>query len=71
MTLINCKIHLKLNWTKNCAIPCIVEDTTSKKTNTKLYVPNVTLSRKDNVKLVKLLGEGSKIPVYRNEYQQK
>ena len=71
MTLINCKIHLKLNWTKNCAIPCIVEDTTSKKTNTKLYVPNVTLSGKDNVKLVKLLGEGSKRPVYRNEYQQK
>ena len=39
--------------------------------HTKLYVPIVTLSSKDNVKLVKLLEEGFKRPVYWNEYQTK
>ena len=34
-----------------------IADTTSKITNTKLYVPIVTLSSKDNSKLVKLLEE--------------
>ena len=42
-----------------------------KLTNTKLYVPIVTLSSKDNVKLVKLLEEGFKRPVYWNECQTK
>ena len=55
MPLINCKIHLELNWSKNCVIPNVVGATTFKITNTKLYVPIVTLSSKDNVKLVKLL----------------
>ena len=48
-----------------------IADTTFKITNTKLYVPIVTLSSKDNVKLVKLLEEGFKRPVYWNEYQTK
>ena len=41
-------------------------DTKFKITNTKLYVPIVILSNKDNVKLVKLLEEGFKRPVYWN-----
>ena len=45
--------------------------TTFKITNTKLYVPIVTFSSKDKVKLVKLLEEGFKIPVCWNEYQTK
>ena len=45
-----------------------IADTTFK---TMLYVPIVTLSSKDNVKLVKLLEEGFKRPVYWNEYQTK
>ena len=48
-----------------------ISDTTFKIINTKLYVPIVTLSSKDNVKLVKLLEEWSKRSVYWNEYQQK
>ena len=48
-----------------------IADTKFKITNTKLYVPIVTLSSKDNVKLVKLLEEGFKRPVYWNEYQTK
>ena len=42
-----------------------------KLTNTKLYVPIVTLSSKDNVKLVKLLEKGFKRLVYWNEHQTK
>ena len=48
-----------------------IAGTTFKITNTKLYVPIVTLSSKGNVKLVKLLEEGFKRPVYWNEYQTK
>ena len=48
-----------------------IAETTFKITNTKLYVPIVTLSSKGNVKLVKLLEEGFKRPVYWNEYQTK
>ena len=56
MPLIDSKIHLKLDWTKNCVMSTIA-DTTIKTKNTKLYVPIVTLSSKGNVKLVKLLEE--------------
>ena len=47
----------------------IVGATSFKITNTKLYVPIVTLSSKDNAKLVKLLEDGFNRPVYWNEYQ--
>ena len=66
MPLINCKIHLELNWSKDCAMFTIA-DITFKIKNTKLYVPIVTLSSKDNVKLLKLLEEGFKRFVYWNE----
>ena len=48
MPLINCKIHLELNWTKNCvmhgsnvcgAADNNSNDATLKITNIKLYVP--------------------------------
>ena len=68
--LVNCKIHLELNWSKDCVV-LTRNGTIFKITNTKLYVPIVTLSSKDNVKLVKLLEEGFKRPVYWNEYQTK
>ena len=70
MPLINCKIHLELNWSKDCVISTVTA-ATFKIRNTKLYVPIVTLSSKDNVKLVKLLEEGFKRPAYWNEYQTK
>ena len=44
---------------------------TFKITNTKLYVPIVTLSTKDNAKLAKLLEGRFNRPVYWNEYQTK
>ena len=70
MPLINRKIHLELNWAIDC-IMSTVADTTFRIINTKLYVLIVTLSSKDNVKLVKLLEEGFKRLVYWNKYQTK
>ena len=67
MHLVNCKIHLELNWTKNCVMGDNNNnngDTTFKKTNTKLYVSIVTLLTEDNVKLTKQLNEGFKRSVY-------
>ena len=40
--LINCKTHLELNWSNDCVMSTIA-DTIFKITNTKLYVPIVTL----------------------------
>ena len=48
-----------------------IADTTFKITSTKLYIPIVTLSSKDNLKLVKLWEERFKRPVYWSEYQTK
>ena len=70
MPSINCKIHLELNCSKDCVMSTIA-DTTFKIINTNLYVPVVTLSSKDNVKLIKLLEEGFTRPVCWNEYQTK
>ena len=69
-SLINCKILFELSWTNDCVLTTIA-DTTFKITSTNLYVLIVTSSNKDNVKLVKLLEEGFKRPVYWNEYQTK
>ena len=74
MPLVNCKIHLELNWTKNCVLPSADGDggdVSFKITETKLYVPIVTLSTKDNVNLTKQLNEGLKRSVYWNEYASK
>ena len=40
-------------------------------TSTKLYVPIVTFSTKDNVNLTKQLNEGFKRSMYWNEYKSK
>ena len=48
-----------------------IANTILKIRKTKLYVPIVSLSNKDNVKLVKLSEEGLERPVYWNEYQTK
>ena len=70
MLLINCKIHLELNWYEDFVMSTIA-NTTFKITSTKFYVPIVTLSSKDYVKLVKLLEDGFKRPVYWNDYRTK
>ena len=42
MPLINTKLHLELNWTKNCITSNVEGDTRFKIASTKLYVPVVT-----------------------------
>ena len=69
MPLINCKVELSLSWNKNCIFPSVNNDSTFKITDTKLYVPVVTLKTEDNAKLSKLLSEGFKRPIYWNEYK--
>ena len=71
MLLINCKIHLGLNWAKSCAMSDIAGDTKVKITNTKIHVPIVTLPTKDNLKLIKQLNWGFKRPFCWNEYKTK
>ena len=74
MPLINCKIHLELSWIKDCVMSTVGDNdnkTTFQITSTKLYVPIVTLTSKDNVNLTKQLNEGFKRSVYWNEYKSK
>ena len=74
MPLINCKITLTLPWSKNCFL---VAGTTAnqepkfKITDTKPYVPVVTLSIQDNIKLLKQLESGFKRTIIWNKYQSK
>ena len=69
MPLINCKIELSLKWIENCILSSSGTAATFTITDTKLYVPVVTLKTEDNVKLSKLLSEGFKRPIYWNEYK--
>ena len=73
MPLINCEIHTDLNWSKNCVILTNNEDlaTTFSITDTKLYVPVVTLSTQDNAKLLEKWKSGFKRTIKWNKYQAK
>ena len=71
MPLINCAIHLILTWSTNCVISSAAGETKFAITNTKPYVPIVTLSTQDNTKLLKQLKPGFKRTVNFNKYQSK
>ena len=70
MPLINCEIHLELNWDDNCVMygagvyaggdNANDGKVTFQITSTKLYVPVFTLSIKDNVNLTEQVDEGFK-----------
>ena len=72
MPLINCWAELSLGWIENCvlsrgeninnagAVANAGTAATFKITYAKLYVPIVTLSTEDSVKLLKLFNEGFK-----------
>ena len=68
MPLINCKVELSLKWYERCLLTTATT-TTFRITDAKLDVPIVTLSIEDNSKLIKLLNEGFKRPIYWNEYK--
>ena len=63
MAFINCKVELKLKWTKYCVLSAGGNDNVNDNSNniiftikdTKLFVPVVTLLEKDNQNLSKFL----------------
>ena len=69
MPLINCKIELSLNWIEKCIVSSSGTTATFKITDTKLYVPIVTLKIEDNTKLSKLLSDRLKRSIYWNKYK--
>ena len=74
MGLINCEISLQLKWSKNCVL---VADTANDQNprfqmnDTKLYVPVVTLSTQENIKLLKQLESAFKRTINWNKYLAK
>ena len=71
MPLINAKLFIQLNYTKNSVISNNAGATTFKITKAELYVPVVTLNTEDNNKLNQLLDGEFKRKVYWNEYKSK
>ena len=69
MPLINFKIHLQLNWIKDCTLPSAGDSPKFKVPDAKVHVPIVTLSTKDNANLTKQLSNGFKRSVYWNKCQ--
>ena len=60
MPLINCEVSLILTWSSTCVITNSTGIGKFEITDTKLYVPAVTLSTQDNVKLLEQLKSGLK-----------
>ena len=74
MLLINCEINLILTWSANCVIvsrDVANQNATFDITNTKLYVPLVTLSTQDYSKLLQQLKVGFKRIISWNKYLSK
>ena len=74
MPLINCKISLQLKWSRNCFIVAGTannQNPTFQINDTKLYVPVVTLSNQENIKLLKQLESGFKRKINWNKYLAK
>ena len=69
MPLINCELELILTWFKNCVISSATEEKKFKVTEAKLYVPVVTLSTKDNAKLLQQLKSGLKRTTNWDKYE--
>ena len=68
MPLINCEVSLVLTWSSTCAITNSTGKGKFKITDANLYVPAVTLSTKDNEKLLQQLGSGLKRVIHWNRY---
>ena len=81
--MINCEVELILTWSKNCVLadmtvraaqggnPAIVAPTglEFKITDTKLYVPVVSLSKENDIKLLEQLKSGFKRTIKWNKYR--
>ena len=74
MPLINCEVNLILTWSRNFVFVSSNEanqNATFAITDTKLYVPVVTLSTQDNAKLLQQLTSGFKRVINWNRYLSK
>ena len=71
MPLINCEINLILTRSQDCVISSATAATKFKITDTKLYVPVVTLSTQDNAKLLQQLKSSFKRTCNWNKYQRR
>ena len=58
MPLTNCEVNLILTWSKGCVISSATGKTKFAITETKLYVPVVTLSTHNNENLLQQLKSG-------------
>ena len=71
MPLIHCEVNLILTWSSTCVITNSTGAGTFAITDTKLYVPVVTLLTQDNFKLLQQLKSGFKKTVNWNKYLSK
>ena len=74
MPSINCEINLQLKWSEKCILVAATaanQVPEFKITDTKLYVPVVTLSTECNAKLLKQLESGFERTIDWNRYQVK
>ena len=71
MPLINCEVSLILAWSSTCVITNSTSAGTFEITDTKLYVPVVTLSTKENAKLLQQLESGFNRVINWNKYLSK
>ena len=69
MPLINCEVNLILTWSKDCVITNSTDEENVAITKTKLYVPVVTLSTKDNEKLLQQLKSSFKKIINWNKFE--
>ena len=60
MSFINCKIDLILTWSETCVLSNDTKATIFAITDTKIYVPVVTLSTQDNAKVLQQVKLGFK-----------
>ena len=67
--LINCEVNVILTWSSTCVITRSTGAGRFTITDTKFYVPAVTLSTNDNEKLLEQLKSGFKKTINWNKYQ--
>ena len=71
MPLINCEVNLILTWSSTCVLVVtnnVSQNATFAITDTKLYVPVVTLSTQENTKFLQQLKSGFKRVINWNKY---
>ena len=74
MPLINCEVNLILTWSSTCVLIATNipnQNATFAITDTKLYIPAVTLSTQENTKFFQQLKPGFKIVINSNKYLSK